>query len=72
MKTYITLCYTIKYGDISLFCHAIREVCVIIQAVSTFKSKYSYKMMRQMHIFDIKVANPILQKAYLANFLVNF
>lgn len=28
-------------------------------------------MLRQVHIFDIKAANPIFQQAYLANALVN-
>lgn len=28
-------------------------------------------MLRQLHIFDIQAADPILQEAYLANALVN-
>ena len=28
-------------------------------------------MLRQVHIFDTKAADPILQEAYLANALVN-
>lgn len=68
----MTLCYAIKHGDTGLLRHAMREVCLILQALSVSKPKYIYEMMRQVHIFDTKAADPILQEAYLANFLVNF
>lgn len=32
MKLYMTLCYAIKHSDMGLLCHAMREVCLIIQA----------------------------------------
>ena len=67
----MTLCYVIKNGDIGLFKHAMREVYIIFQAPAPSKPKYARAMLRQVHIFDIKAANPILQQTYLANALVN-
>lgn len=54
MEPYMTLSYAIKYGDISLFCHAIQEVMVIFQALAANKPKYVGTMLRQLHIFDTK------------------
>lgn len=71
MKPYMSLCYAIKHGDTGLLRHAMREVCVILQALSACQPKYSREMMRQVHIFDTKAVDPILQEAYLANALVN-
>lgn len=71
VEPYMTLCYSIKHGDIGLLKHAMREICIILQAPSTRKPKYAREMLRQIHIFDTKAADPILQEAYLANALVN-
>lgn len=71
MKLYITLCYAIKNGDISLFKHTIREVCIIFQALAASKPKYVRAMLRPVYIFNTKAADPILQQTYLANALVN-
>ena len=71
MEPYMTFCYAIKNGDIGLLKHAMREVCIILQAPAASKPKYARAMLRQVHIFDTKAADPILQKAYLANALVN-
>lgn len=71
MEPYMTLCYSIKYGDVGLLRHAMREVCVILQAPSARKPKYAREMLRQLHIFDTEAADPQLQEAYLANALVN-
>ena len=68
----MTLCYVVNHSDISLLCYAMREVYLILQAPSAFKPKYAHEIMRQVYYFDIKVADHIFQKAYLANFLVNF
>lgn len=48
-----------------------REVGVILQALAVSKPKYARTMLRQLHIFDNQVADPILQEAYLANALIN-
>lgn len=58
-------------GDISLFCHIIRELCIIFQAPVVLKLKYTKAMLRQIHIINIITANLILPEAYLANILVN-
>ena len=71
MKLYMTLCYAIKNGDIGLLKYAMREVCIIFQAPAASKPKYTRAMLKQVHIFDTKAADPILQEAYLANALVN-
>ena len=71
MKLYITLCYAIKNGNMGLFKHAMREVCIILQALAASKPKYARAMLRQVHIFDTKAADPILQEAYLTNAFVN-
>ena len=71
MEPYMTLCYALKNGDIGLLKHTMREVCIILQAPAASKPKYARAMLRQVHIFDTKAADPILQKAYLANALVN-
>lgn len=71
MEPYMTLYYAIKNGDIGLLKHAMREVCIILQAPAALKPKYARAMLRQVHIFDKKVADPILQEAYLANALIN-
>lgn len=67
----MTLCYAIKNDDIGLLKYAMREVCIILQAPAASKPTYARAMLRQVHIFDTKAADPILQQAYLANALVN-
>lgn len=71
IEPYMTLSYAIKHGDIGLFRNAMREVCVILQALTAAKPKYAQAMLRQLHIFDTKASDPLLQKAYLANAFVN-
>lgn len=44
---------------------------MIIQAIIILKSKYTYILLRQLHIINKKTTNPILPKVYLANILVN-
>lgn len=49
-----------------------QEITIILQALSTKKSKYAKEILRQMHIFDTTIANLILKNAYITNILVNF
>lgn len=67
----MTLCYIIKHNDMGHFYYVMREVYLILQAPSVSKSKYTYEIMMQVHIFDNKAANPIFQENYLANSLIN-
>lgn len=46
MEPYMTLCYAIKHGDTGLLRHAMREVCIILQAPSANKPKYALAMLR--------------------------
>lgn len=71
IEPYMTLFYSIKYGDISLLRHAIRKNTVIFQAPVVKKPKYARVIIRQVHIFDTKASNPQLQESYLANVLIN-
>lgn len=67
----MTLLYAIKYGDVGLLRHALKEVTVIFQTPSARKPNYAKEMLRQLHIIDTKAADLLLQEAYLANALVN-
>lgn len=67
----MTFCYAIKHGNVELLRHAIKKVCIIMQAPITSKSKYAQVLLRQFHIINTKFANSILQKMYLANALIN-
>lgn len=67
----MTLCYAIKNGNIGLLKYAMREVCIILQTSVVSKPKYVRAILRQIHIFDTKTVDPILQQAYLVNIFVN-
>lgn len=42
----MTLCFAIKYGDISFLRYAFREVAVILQALAAKKPKYAKALLR--------------------------
>ena len=67
----MTLLYAIKHNNINLLRYTMREVCVILQAPMVKRPKYTRVILRQLHIFDISSADPILQEVYLANALIN-
>ena len=54
----MTLSYYIKYGDISFFQHAIREITIIFWVSIAKKLKYTRIIMRQVYIFDTKAFDP--------------
>lgn len=58
--------------NVGLLKMAMREIIIILQAPSAKKPKYAREMLHQMHILDTWAAHPELQKAYIANALVNF
>lgn len=60
IEPYMTFYHVIKTGDIGLLKHAMREVCIILQAPVTSKPKYVKVMLRQIHIFDTKAGDPSL------------
>lgn len=71
LEQYLTLCYFIKNGDIGLLQDVLWEICLIFQAPSANKPKYARETLHQLHVVDTPAADMILQKAYLANTLVN-
>ena len=71
IEPYMTFCYAIKNGDTGLLKYVFRTICIILQSPVLGKPKYARAMLRQVHIFDIKTADLVLQEAYLANALVN-
>lgn len=60
MEPYLTLCWSINWGDVGLLQNTIQELTIILQAPLAKKPKYAREMLRQMHIFDTNVADPIL------------
>lgn len=71
MEPYITLSYTVKYENIDSLWYAMREVFIILQVPLVNKLKYTRAMVRQIHIFNTKAADPQMQEIYLANTLIN-
>ena len=71
VEAYLTLFYLIKHGDIGPLQAALWEVGVILQVPAVKKPKYAKEMLHQLYIFDITTANPLFQKVYLANTLMN-
>lgn len=71
MEPYLTLCWSVKWGDVGFLQNAMQEFTIVLQAPSARKPKYNRKMLRQMHILDTNAADPILCRAYIANALVN-
>ena len=71
IEVYLTLCYSIKWGDIGLLRSVMQEVTIILQAPSAKKSKYAKEMFCQIYILNTTTADTILQEAYIANALVN-
>lgn len=71
MEAYLTFCSSIKWGNVGFLKDAIQEITMILQAPSARKPKYAREILCQMHILDTTAADPILQRAYIANALVN-
>ena len=72
VELYMTFCYVIKNGNTDFLKHTLRKVCIIFQSSVIGKPKYARAMLRQLHIFDTKSADPVLQEAYLTDSLINF
>lgn len=67
----MTLCYTIKAGDIGPFYYATREVYITFQVSAISKPKYKIVMLKQIYIIGTKITDLIFQEVYLAKKLVN-
>lgn len=54
-----------------LFCHAMKEICIIFQTPTTSKPKYIKIILRQIYIIDMKAVNSILHNVYFTNAFIN-
>lgn len=46
METYLTLCYSIKYGNINFLQDIMQKTYIILQAPSANKPKYTQQMLQ--------------------------
>jgi hypothetical protein len=68
-QTYLLLKYSIKHADLCLLCRAIDRCCVYFHGSG--QSKYAYEMLYLQRLTSTRAATPKLQRAILANGLVN-
>jgi hypothetical protein len=68
-QTYLLLKYSIKHADIGLLRRAIERCCVYFQGSG--QSKYAYEMLYLQRLTSTRAASTRLQRAILANGLVN-
>ena len=71
MEVYFQLRHSIKYGDIGLLRHALRDTCVIFQASEGGTFNYAAELIRLIHLYCSEASDVVLQEAMLANSLVN-
>lgn len=71
MKIYFQLRHVIKYDDIELLKHVLRNICVIFQISKKNIFNYAAKLIRLIHLYCSKTSNVILQKTMLINNFVN-
>ena len=71
MKIYFQLRHFIKYDDIELLKHVLRNICVIFQISKENIFNYATKLIRFVHLYCSETSNVILQKAILINSFVN-
>jgi hypothetical protein len=68
-QTYMLLKHAIRYADIGLIRRAIARSCVYFHASG--QHKYAYEMLYMQRLISTDAATPELQRAILANGLVN-
>jgi hypothetical protein len=71
VESYLLLRYAIKHADLKLLLVAIKDFAVMSQAPEAHKSKYALELLQTLHMTDGEAAHPSLQRAALANCLVN-
>ena len=64
-------CYAIINEDINLFKYVLSKIYIILQLLILRMSQYMRVILRWIDIFDIKFADLLLQKIYLANTFLN-
>jgi hypothetical protein len=70
-ESYLLLRYAIKQADMRLLLIALKDFAIMSQAPEAHKSKYSIELLQSIHLMDGPAADPKLQRAALANCLVN-
>jgi hypothetical protein len=68
-QTYLLLKYSIKHADLGLLCRAIDRCCVYFHGSG--QSKYAFEMLYLHRLTSTHAATPELQRAILANGLIN-
>jgi hypothetical protein len=68
-QVYLLLKYSIKHADLGLLRRAIDRCCVYFHGSG--QSKYAYEMLYLLRLTSTRAATPELQRAILANGLVN-
>jgi hypothetical protein len=68
-QNYLLLKYAIKHADLGLILRAVQRSCVYFHASG--QHKYAYEMLYFLRLTTTKAASPELQRAVLANGLVN-
>jgi len=68
-QVYLLLKYSIKHADLGLLRRAIDRCCIYFHGSG--QSKYAYEMLYLLRLTSTRAATPELQRAILANGLVN-
>ena len=68
-QTYLLLKYAIKHADLGLLRRAIDRCCLYFQGSG--QSNYAYEMLYLQRLISTNAASPELQRAILANGLIN-
>lgn len=68
-QTYLLLKYSIKHADLGLLRRAIDRCCLYFHGSG--QTKYAYEMLYLQRLISTRAATPELQRAILANGLVN-
>ena len=71
VEIYLTLRYAIKYADIGLLRHALRDTAIVFQAAAARAPKYGHALLYTLHLVDSPAATMRLQECVLTNSLVN-
>lgn len=71
VESYLMLKHAIKFADIGLLKYALRDCMVMFQAKESGAPQYARELIRLVHLTDSEASAPELQRAVLANSLVN-
>jgi hypothetical protein len=69
-ETYIVLKYSIKHADLGLLRRVVSRCCLLFNGSGQYK--YAFEMLHLHRLVSTSAASAVLQRAILANSLVNF